>query len=112
MANRIKNFIFLIILLASCENGSLPVESFMGLDQSYLIDVLGEPDGIEELVRNEEHVFGSIEDLWYNLKMGEKIVIWKYETHDGWREFYFLNNSTEVVGEFRWYTDFETNFVS
>ena len=101
----------LCVVLNGCDSEDLLVEGFVGLDQSYLIKAFGEPDEIEELVRSEEHVFGPIEDLWYKIEMGEKIVVWKYGTHDGWRELYFLNDSTEVVGEFRWYDDLEKNPV-
>ena len=83
----------------------------MDKDQSDLIKTLGEPDKIEELVRDEEHVFGPIEELWYRIKMGEKIITWKYETEDGWKELYFLNDSKKVVGEFYWYYDHEKNPV-
>ena len=90
---------------------NLSESSFVGVDQSYLIEKLGAADEIEELVRREEHVFGPIEDLWYKIKMGEKIITWKYETRDGRKELYFVNDSTEVVGEFYWYDDLEKNPV-
>lgn len=102
---RFYYLILLCVFLNACDNESVLVEGFIGVDQSYLIKEFGEPDEIEELLRNEEHVLGAIEDLWYKIEMGEKIVIWKYVTHDGWRELYFLNDSTEVAGEFRWYDD-------
>lgn len=93
------------------DRNNLSEISLMGVDQSYLIEKLGKADEIEELVRREEHVFGPIEDLWYKIKMGEKIITWKYETRDGRKEFYFMNDSTEVVGEFYWYDDLEKNPV-
>lgn len=113
---RYKNVYRLLIIIAylglhGCESENFPIEDFIGADQSLIIKYLGEPDEIEEIVRSKEHVFGPIEDLWYKVEIGEKIVIWKYETHDGWKELYFLNDSTEVVGEFRWYDDLEVNHV-
>ena len=103
--------IFLCLSLSACDGEKPPVETYIGLKQSHIVKELGEPDEIEEIVRSEDHVFGPIEDLWYKIEIGEKIVIWKYETHDGWKELYFLNDSTEVVGEFRWYHDLESNPV-
>ena len=85
--------------------------SFMSKDQAYVLQELGDPDEIEQLVRDAQHVFGPIEDLWYKIKMGEKIVTWKYTTSDGWKELYFLNDSTKVVGEFYWFNDLEKNPV-
>ena len=104
-------FVVLCVLLSACGREDLSETSYLGVDQSHLKEVLGEPDKIEELVRNEEHIFGPIEDLWYKIAMGEKIVTWKYETSDGWKELYFLNDSTEVVGEFYWYYDQNKNPV-
>lgn len=108
---RLNYIILLCVFLNACDSENMLVESFVGLNQPYLIEKFGEPDEIEELIRSEDHVFGPIEDLWYKIEMGEKIVIWKYTTHDGWKELYFLNDSTEVVGEFRWYDDLENNSV-
>ena len=93
------------------ERNSLAELNLMGKNKAYLLETLGEPDEVEELVRNEEHVFGPIEDLWYKINMGEKIVTWKYATGDGRKELYFLNDTSEVAGEFYWYNDLEKNPV-
>ena len=95
----------------SIERNSLAELNLMGVNKAYLRQTLGEPDEIEELVRSEEHIFGPIEDLWYKIEMGEKIVTWKYATDDGRKELYFVNDTSEVAGEFYWYNDLEKNPV-
>jgi len=103
--------VFFSIFIVACDRQNLSETSYLGVNKTYLIEKLGEPDQIEELVRNEDHIFGPIEELWYKIEMGEKIVTWKYETSDGWKELYFINDSTGVVGEFYWYYDLEKNPV-
>ncbi len=93
------------------ERNHLAELNLMGKSKDYLRQTLGEPDEIEELVRSEQHVFGPIEDLWYKIEMGEKIVTWKYATGDGRKELYFLNDTNEVAGEFYWYNELEKNPV-
>ena len=93
------------------ERDRLAELNLMGINKADLLETLGEPDEIEELIRSEEHVFGPIEDLWYKIKMGEKIVTWKYATGNGRKELYFLNDTNEVAGEFYWYNDMEKNPV-
>ena len=95
----------------SVERNHLSEINLLGKNKAYLLEALGEPDEIEELVRSEEHIFGPIEDLWYKIEMGEKIVSWKYATANGRKELYFLNDTSEVVGEFYWYHDLEKNPV-
>ncbi len=82
---------------------------FIGLRKSDVRQILGEPDKIEESTKNTEHIWGPIEDIWYQMQMGDKIVIWTYETEKGRKELYFLNDEPEVVGEFFWHKDHRKN---
>jgi len=114
MQNKNK-IIFLIglilILVAACQNMNLGEQRFTGMDQAEVVDRLGEPDEIEELVKQTEYILGSIEGLWSEIEMGEKIVTWRYETWDGYKELYFLNDETTVAGESYWYKDSSKNPV-
>ena len=101
----------LIIFTVGCQTVDLAETNFTGMDKTKVVQLLGEPDEAEELVKNTEYIFGPIEGLWNQIDMGEKIVVWKYEDSDGYKELYFLNDSSEVVGEFFWYNDTRRNPV-
>jgi hypothetical protein len=104
--------IFLVV--AGCQSVkrvNIKEMEFTGMDKADVVKLLGEPDQVEELVKNTEYIFGPIEGLWAQIEMGEKIVIWKYENGDGHKELYFFSDETEVVGEFYWYNDPEKNPV-
>lgn len=100
-----------VILIIGCDRERLHERSFTGLHQSDIKQMLGQPNKIEELTKHVEHVFGPIEAIWYKIKMGEKVVVWIYETPKGRKELYFINSSTEVTGEFFWYKDQSKNPV-
>jgi len=112
-----KTFIYILTLIVmmlpitSCQSVNLAEREFTGLDKSDVVQMLGKPDETEELIKNTEYIFGPIEGLWDQIEMGEKIVIWKYQDRDGYKELYFLNDDSEVVGEFYWYNDPEKNPV-
>ena len=113
---RLIQFFMLGIFLAiagcqSADKVDIKEKEFTGMDKSEIVTLLGEPDQVEELTKNTEYIFGPVEGLWDQIEMGEKIVIWRYEDRDGYKELYFLNNGTEVVGEFYWYNDPEKNPV-
>jgi len=99
----------MVILLAGCQSADIAKNEFTGMNKFDIVQMLGEPDKVEELVKNTEYIFGPVESLWDQIEMGEKIVIWTYETSDGYKELYFLNNSPEVAAEFFWYNDPEKN---
>jgi len=114
MNNRRKIYFLvglIIILIAGCQNMELDEQQFTGMDQAEVVELLGEPDEIEELVKNSEYVLGPIEGLWSEIEMGEKIVTWRYEIWDGYKELYFLNEETIVAGESYWYKDSSKNPV-
>ena len=46
-----------------------------------------------------------------SLQLFQQIVAWKYATDDGRKELYFLNETSEVAGEFYWYSDLDENPV-
>ena len=89
----------------------LDERSFVGLQQSEVRAELGEPDTVGEMTKTAEHVFGPIEDIWYRIETGDKIVTWIYESRTGRKELYFINDDTEVAGEFFWYHDQSKNPV-
>jgi len=93
------------------QNENLAEMEFTGMEKTAVVQMLGEPDKVEELTKSTEYVFGPIENLWDQIEMGGKIIIWTYETQDGYKELYFLNDSSTVAGEFYWYNDPNKNPV-
>jgi len=114
-----KTFIYILTLtmmmfsITGCQivDVNIAEKEFTGMDKSDIVRMLGEPDEVEELTKSTEYIFGPIEGLWDQIEMGEKIVIWKYKDSDGYKELYFLNDESEVVGEFYWYNDPNKNPV-
>jgi len=114
-----KRLIYILVLgvfltmpgCRSIKRVNLEKQEFTGMDKEDIVKLLGEPDKVEELVKNTEYIFGSTANLWYQMEMGEKIVIWTYETWNGHKELYFLNDSPEVIDEFFWYKDTRKNPV-
>ena len=100
-----------ILSVSSCKNFGIEDMQFTGLQKDEVIQLLGEPDETEDIVKNAEHIFGPIEGLWYQIEIGEKIVIWRYESWNGYKELYFINDWPEVFGEFFWYKDSRKNPV-
>ena len=103
----------LAFAISGCQNQNknLAEMEFTGMDKTEIVQMLGEPDKIEELTKSTEYIFGPIEGLWDQIEMGDKIVTWTYETSDGYKELYFLNDSSTVAGEFYWYNDPSKNPV-
>jgi len=103
--------IFALVVIACAttgcqsQNKNLAEIEFTGMEKNEVVQILGEPDKIEELTKSTEYIFGPIEGLWDQIEMGDKIVTWAYETSDGYKELYFLNDSPTVAGEFYWYND-------
>jgi len=111
-----KHVVLAVILLfaiqiGGCQRVNLENTQLTGLNKSEVIELLGEPDEVEELVKSTEYIFGPIEGLWDQIGMGEKILIWRYETWNGFKELYFINNSPKVIEEFFWYKDSRKNPV-
>lgn len=110
---RVKSLINILTLgafvpaMAGCQsqNNNLAEKEFIGMEKTAVVQMLGEPDKIEELTKSTEYIFGPIENLWDQIEMGEKIVIWTYEAREGYMELYFLNDSSTVADEFFWYND-------
>lgn len=100
-----------VISMAGCQGRDLAERTFIGMTKSDIVQELGEPDKIEELTKNTEFIFGPMEGLWDQIEMGDKIVIWTYETDIGYKELYFLNDSSEAADEFFWYNDPDKNPV-
>jgi len=105
--------IVIVYAITGCQsqNENLAEMEFTGMEKTEVVQMLGEPDKIEELTKSTEYIFGPIEGLWDQIEMGDKIVTWTYETSDGYKELYFLNDSPTVAGEFYWYNDPEKNPV-
>lgn len=111
MKTLIYILVFVAILTGGCQNEDLDEREFTGLRKSEIKQMLGEPDTIAEWPKTTDHIWGPVEDLWYQMQMGDKMVIWTYETRKGRKELYFLNDEPEVVGEFFWYKDASKNPV-
>jgi hypothetical protein len=103
--------VLMAISTTGCQNVNLEEREFTGMNKSDVVQILGEPDKVEELTKNTEFTFGPMEGLWDQIEMGDKIVIWTYETDTGYKELYFLNDSSEAAGEFFWYHDPDKNPV-
>lgn len=109
-----KKSVFLLLftlLTISCTTQTLRDDTFNGLHQTEIKEILGEPDSVNVLTKNVEHIWGPQEQLWYELEMGETLVTWIYRDSEGRKELYFLNDSTKVAGEFYWYDDESKNPV-
>lgn len=102
---------FVMMSLAGCQNEGLAERTFIGMSKTDIVKELGEPDKIDELTKSTEYIFGPFESLWDQIQMGDKIVTWTYETKTGYKELYFLNDTSEVAGEFYWYNDSKKNPV-
>ncbi len=94
-----------IIFIGGCQSEGLDEKIFTGLSKPQVKQMLGEPDKIEELIKDAEHIFGPVANIWYQIQIGDKIVIWIYETKIGRKELYFINDAPEVMAEFFWYKD-------
>jgi len=102
--------VFVVLLLViTCTSRSLRNQTFTGLHQTEIKEMLGEPDSTHVLVKTMEHIWGPQEDFWYEMEVGEKLVTWIYYDSEGLKELYFLNDSTKVAGEFYWYEDESKN---
>ena len=101
----------IIATITSCQNFGLANKTSTGMDKTEVVNILGEPDEVEEIVKNIEYIFGSVEGLWDQIEMGGTLVILRYETWDGYKELYFINDSSKVAGEFYWYKDSRKNPV-
>ena len=108
---RILILAIVLVSISGCQSKNLENRTFTGMTKSEVVQELGEPDKIEELTKSTEYIFGPVEGLWDQIEMGDKIVIWTYETSVGYKELYFLNDLPEVAGEFFWYNDAKKNPV-
>lgn len=101
----------IIIITISCTTQTLQNQTFTGLHQTEIKEMLGKADSVGVLTKSVEHIWGPQEGLWYELEMGEKLETWIYKDNEGRKELYFLNDSAEVAGEFYWYDDESKNPV-
>jgi len=108
---RTAALVILLISLTACQSKDLAERTFIGMNKTDIVQELGEPDKIDELTKSTEYIFGPVEGLWDQIQMGDKIVVWTYETETGYKELYFLNDLPDVAGEFYWYNDPEKNPV-
>lgn len=103
--------LLIITLVITCTTQTLRDQTFTGLHQTEIKEMLGEPDSVNVLTKTVEHIWGPHEQLWYELDMGGKLVTWIFNDSEGRKELYFLNDSTEVAGEFYWFDDSSKNPV-
>ena len=78
---RIQILAVVLVSITGCQSRNLEDRMFTGMTKSEVVQELGEPDKIEELAKSTEYIFGPVEGLWDQIEMGDKIVIWIYETN-------------------------------
>ena len=108
---RVITLSMMLVLMTGCQSVGLAERTFIGMTKTDVVQELGEPDKIEEMTKSTEYIFGPFENLWDQIQIGDKIVIWTYEDKTGYKELYFINDSSEVTGEFYWYNDLKKNPV-
>lgn len=100
-----------LVSLSSCTDDGLDQQAFTGMKQTQVIAQLGQPHEQTQWTKTAQPVFGPIADLWQRLAVGDRIVVWIYETRHGRKELYFINDSPQVAGEFFWHHDQSKNPV-
>lgn len=69
---QITVIMLLVPQIMGCQQINLEKRTFTGLNKTEVIDMIGEPDKVEEIVKNTEYVFGPTEGLWNQIETGEK----------------------------------------
>ena len=83
-------------LLAGCQSPPDTAEFSAGMRKDTLVTQFGEPLQRQELVKTKTHIWGAIEELWYQLPDGTLIEVWIYKVQGGTVELYFLNKEDVV----------------
>lgn len=96
-------------LALACEG--LPAhESFaVGMSRATILERYGEPDRTSRLRKQDDRVWGPIEDFWPRVALGSTVEIWQYRTTAEWEadsgrrtrgttEVYFVDRSPSVSG--------------
>ncbi len=108
---RFAAFLVVVLLFACSHEPGLDQRVLTGMQRSEIRELLGEPDETEELIKQVPYIFGPVEGIWDRMEMGDTLVTWIYETSNGRKEVYFVNDDPEVAGEFFWYHDQSKNPV-
>lgn len=108
---RLSRYLFAILLslLLACEN--VPThESFeVGMSRATILERYGEPDRMSGLRKEDDRVWGPIEDFWSRVPVGGSVEIWTYRSTAQWEansgrrtrgttEVYFVDRSQVVSG--------------
>ena len=96
-------------LLLACED--LPAhESFrIGMSRPTIVDRYGEPERRSELRKQDDRIWGPIEDFWTRVPLGSSVEIWQYRSTAEWEansgrrtpgttEIYFVDDSQVISG--------------
>jgi hypothetical protein len=83
-------------LLACGRAAEAPPRIVPGMTKADVVMVAGEPASKQVLVRNVEHIWGPVEEVWYQLQPGEQVEIWRYEGEGEFTEVFFLRGSDTV----------------
>lgn len=78
----------------------------LGIAREQVIKKLGHPARKQDFVKNDQPIWGVIEEWWEHLQNGDEVEIWDYTRKDGTFSVYFLNSSDAV-----WHTAFVRNGV-
>lgn len=96
-------------VMLACE-GVPPHEAFsIGLSRRTIVEQYGEPVRSSRLRKQDDHIWGPIEDFWPQVPLGSTVEIWTYRTtaeweaHSGRRvpgttEIYFVDDSEVISG--------------
>ena len=98
---RILQLCMIVITVVGCSEGptdKLRTHAGFSVDmtQDQLRAEFGEPQGIDNLIKTDESIWGPVEAIWSRLKIGENIEIWSYQVEGGSTELYFLRGSNTV----------------
>jgi len=88
----------LILVTGACR--SLPERSDfrVGMSRDSVVSTFGEPDQRQSMVKQEEPIWGAIEEFWGSVAIGSKVDIWSYKVEGGTMELYFVDDSSRVTG--------------
>lgn len=85
-------------LLTACTVQPDPAQIAEGDTREAIVQTYGEPAGRQQMTKQDEAVWGPIEDFWYDVPMGSRVEIWTYPAEDGDVELYFVDDSPTVDG--------------
>ena len=95
-------FAALVLSLVTCSVTDAPFQTdeppqvAVGTSRADVLEELGQPDGREIIVKQQEYIWGPPEAWWHTLEMGDTVEIWSYQFPQGTLQLYFLRGSEAV----------------